>query len=353
MAKTNTTPRTSAFTKVSALILTRIEELSKQPENARSLWFLNCYKVAPDQFITRPVNYITKRPYTGLNEMVLPAGQYLTFNQGVNIGAKLKKGSKSFPILIATPFTLIAIQYTGEDGSLEKLEIHKHELKDYEGKPNFENLGEVKHFSYKGASVFKVEDFENLKEIPFAKDDTNVRNVPLALADPNAPDNVSCFLANQYLRAYLKREGIEEFEGDNSFYNPSDDTITVTSLEKLGNSKLSFYEHRFHECMHSTGHQKRLNRPSLTSATAPFGSAVYNEEEIVAELGATHALIDMGLLSYAQMDTCIKYILGYYKTETFQQAIKEKPDLLATVFMNAIKAYNYFLKGSSKTTKGE
>lgn len=351
MKKSNTTPRTSAFTKVSALLLARIEELSKQPSNARSLWFLNCYKVAQDQFITRPVNYITKRPYTGLNAMVLPAGQYLTFNQGLSIGAKLKKGSKSLPILIATPYTLIAIQYTDEDGTLQKLEIHKHELKDYENEPGFENLGEVKHFSYKGASVFKVEDFDELKPIPFAKDDPNVRSVSLALADPNAPDNASCFIANQYLQAYLKREGIEEFEGNNSFYNPSEDTITITSLEKLGNSKLSFYEHRFHECMHSTGHQKRLNRQSLTSSTASFGSAVYNEEEIVAELGATHALIDMGLLSYAQLDTCVNYILGYYKSETFQQAIKEKPDLLATIFMNAIKAYNYFLKG--KNTKGE
>lgn len=351
MTKSNT-PRTSAFVKVSGLILARIEELSKQPNNTRSLWFLSCYQVAPNQFITRPVNYITKRPYTGLNAMLLPAGQYLTFNQGLSIGAKIKKGSKSFPILIATPYTLIAIKYT-EDGKTVELEIHRHELKEYEGKPDFENLGEVKHFSYKGASVFKIEDFDNLKDIPFAKDDTNVHNTPLALADPNSPDNTSCFIANQYLQAYLQREGIKEFEGDSSYYNPSEDTITITSLAKLNNSKLSFYEHRFHECMHSTGHQNRLNRQSLTSATAPFGSAVYNEEEIVAELGATHALIDMGLLSYAQMDTCINYILGYYNSKTFQQAIKEKPDLLATVFMNAIKAYNYFLKGSSKTTKGE
>ena len=42
----------------------------------------------------------------------------------------------------------------------------------------------------------------------------------------------------------------------------------------------------FHELAHSTGHTTRLNRDCLETP-APFGSAVYSREELVAEFGAT------------------------------------------------------------------
>ena len=41
----------------------------------------------------------------------------------------------------------------------------------------------------------------------------------------------------------------------------------------------------FHELTHSTGHEDRLNRKTLTDGT-PFGSPTYSREELVAEMGA-------------------------------------------------------------------
>jgi antirestriction protein ArdC len=41
----------------------------------------------------------------------------------------------------------------------------------------------------------------------------------------------------------------------------------------------------FHELVHSTGHESRLNRKSLVEHDG-FGGKVYSEEELVAEIGA-------------------------------------------------------------------
>jgi antirestriction protein ArdC len=47
----------------------------------------------------------------------------------------------------------------------------------------------------------------------------------------------------------------------------------------------NFYLTLFHELVHSTGHESRLNRKSLIENDG-FGGKVYSEEELVAEMGA-------------------------------------------------------------------
>ncbi len=47
-----------------------------------------------------------------------------------------------------------------------------------------------------------------------------------------------------------------------------------------------YYSVLFHELVHSTGHQTRLNRQTLTEH-GDFGSDPYCKEELVAEMGAT------------------------------------------------------------------
>src|SRR5215469_15816867 len=44
---------------------------------------------------------------------------------------------------------------------------------------------------------------------------------------------------------------------------------------------------RYRHNAHASGHSKRLNRDSITEA-APFGSAIYSVEEIVAEMTAAY-----------------------------------------------------------------
>lgn len=47
---------------------------------------------------TQPINYFTRKPYTGINAH-LPAGQYATFLQWKGHGFQVEKGSKGYKVV--------------------------------------------------------------------------------------------------------------------------------------------------------------------------------------------------------------------------------------------------------------
>ena len=55
--------------------------------------------------------------------------------------------------------------------------------------------------------------------------------------------------------------------------------------ERTFDSPETFYITLFHELVHSTGHQTRLNRQTLVEGDG-MGGKVYSEEELVAEMGS-------------------------------------------------------------------
>jgi len=69
--------------------------------------------------------------------------------------------------------------------------------------------------------------------------------------------------------------------GDRAFYRPSTDSITMPSQESF-HSEEEYYKTLFHESIHATGHESRLNRIKGDS----FGDEKYSKEELVAEIGA-------------------------------------------------------------------
>ena len=60
--------------------------------------------------------------------------------------------------------------------------------------------------------------------------------------------------------------------------------LLLLPIRKQFVSTAEYYSTAFHEVVHSTGHQSRLNR--LNSA-AFFGTEEYSKEELVAEIGAS------------------------------------------------------------------
>src|SRR5208283_1104548 len=67
----------------------------------------------------------------------------------------------------------------------------------------------------------------------------------------------------------------------------------------------------FHELAHASGAAKRLNRDSITEA-APFGSATYSSEELIAEMGAAFLCAEAGI-SPAVLENQAAYIKGWLK----------------------------------------
>lgn len=70
-----------------------------------------------------------------------------------------------------------------------------------------------------------------------------------------------------------------------AYYMPRWDLIGIPDMQSFRTSEM-YYATLFHEMIHSTGSEGRLNRIGIVSK-AGFGSDKYSEEEIIAELGAS------------------------------------------------------------------
>jgi antirestriction protein ArdC len=97
---------------------------------------------------------------------------------------------------------------------------------------------------------------------------------------------------------------------DRACYSPLSDAIHLPHVDAFTSSD-AFYATKFHEMMHSTGHAKRLAREGITNATA-FGSHLYSQEELVAEMGAAYLLALCGIES--QVDQNAAYIASWLRS---------------------------------------
>jgi antirestriction protein ArdC len=68
-------------------------------------------------------------------------------------------------------------------------------------------------------------------------------------------------------------------------YSPRRDIVGMPKPAQFDRDE-HYYATLFHELVHATGHEKRLNRVTLTER-AGFGSDPYCKEELIAEMGAT------------------------------------------------------------------
>ncbi len=72
-----------------------------------------------------------------------------------------------------------------------------------------------------------------------------------------------------------------------------------------------FYSTLFHELSHSTGHESRLGRKSITELIS-YGSHSYGREELIAEMGATYLCSHCGIET-AILENSAAYINGWLR----------------------------------------
>ena len=99
-------------------------------------------------------------------------------------------------------------------------------------------------------------------------------------------------------------------EQHRAFYNKAEDFVNMPRRESFVSSE-SYYSVLFHELLHSTGAEKRLNRRELVDSKG-FGTREYAIEEITVEMGASY------LKSYAgipieQLENNAAYIQSWLK----------------------------------------
>jgi len=186
------------------------------------------------------VNWVTQKPYRGINSMLLEAGEYATFKQITDAGGKVIKGAKSELVVFWK-----MNEYETDEGETNKIPMLR-----------YYNVFNIATCTTGLESKRNEESFDH---------------------DPIESGEA---LVNNFMDAPELR-----FAPGRAFYAPSMDYVSVPTMKDYPNPN-EYYSVLFHEMVHATGHKNRLNRSGITSATASFGSEEYSKEELVAEMGA-------------------------------------------------------------------
>jgi antirestriction protein ArdC len=98
-----------------------------------------------------------------------------------------------------------------------------------------------------------------------------------------------------------------EHGGFKACYQPTVDRVLMPRPEVF-EQRESYYATLFHELVHSTGHEKRLNRQTLGTQDLE----TYGREELIAEMGAA-LLCGMAGISPATVENSASYLAGWCK----------------------------------------
>ena len=216
-----------------------------------------------------PRNFVTKKPYRGVNVFLLTAFSYespfwLTFNQAYELGGSVRTDEKACPILFWRQKD-IEDKETGEKRSVPLLRLYH---------------------------VFNVAQCDGLKDVSGSGEmpEPIVSGKPAEIVArmPNCPKI---------------KHGMTE-----SFYSPKEDCVSMPLRKKFGKEE-EYYSTLFHELVHSTGHESRLRRATLTGKTG-FGSDRYGKEELIAEMGAAFLCGHAGIIDRT-VENSAGYIAGW------------------------------------------
>lgn len=243
-----------------------------------------------------PQNMVTRRPYRGVNAMLLhgmgySANYFLTYDQLVQLGGKAKANQEPNIVVYRNSAEARGVDPDESEASSCKPLRHRH--------------------------VFNVCQCEGLPKgaiPPVAR-----RHNPLqACANivammPNAPE-------------------IRDDFGD-SYYHPFQDAVYAS--ESSYETEEEYYAGVFRELVHSTGHEKRLGREELFGMRE-YSASDYTMEELVAEIGSCM------LASFAGIQIEPKVYEEEYAREWVQRFRKD-PKFVVRACTKAQKAAEYVL----------
>ena len=213
------------------------------------------------------ISHTTGKPYSLLNQMLLgKAGEWLTFKQVQAEGGYVRKGERAKMIV----FWKWLDQEEEETGETKQIPF----LRYY--------------------NVFHIDQCENISA-KYSQELTET-----ASADETAESIIA---------EYVRREGVtmENQEGNAAFYQPLTDMVVLPLMKQFAEQS-EYYSTAFHELVHSTGHEKRLNR---LNSPAHFGSEDYSKEELIAEIGASALTHHCGLETSGSFRNSTAYIQNW------------------------------------------
>jgi antirestriction protein ArdC len=239
----------------------------------------------PWRSIGAPRSLASKKFYRGINVWLLTVQGYTspywaTIRQINELGGAVPKGEKATPVVFWRIY-LDGVEIKAGEQEPEEEEAQEH------GKRRFV----LRYFS-----VFNTEQCD----LPAAIVEK------LAVPEQRQLDPIE---ACEKILAGMPNPPEIVHAGDKAFYSPATDRVTMPP-RSLFESAEEYWATLWHECAgHATGHPKRLNRDSIKEA-APFGSAVYSAEEILAEMAAAYMCGITGIENRT-LDNSAAYLAGW------------------------------------------
>lgn len=294
-------------------------------------------------WLSGQMNYFTGKPYSGVNTFLLinGCGEYMTFKQMLAYNKKHKTDYRLKPSETKKYYIILIFK------PLKKFYSKSYEdsLARADGRKIFQDaitgiwysLGFVKKFT-RVWGINQMEDSEGnsppsrIDRTPDGSDDTK-------------PYKQYFFEGNTLMHDYMKREGIRltNAHGQRAFYRQEGDLINMPKQESF-TSDLHYLHVLFHESIHSTGVQWRLNRKSLLDYSNSM--EVRGLEELVAEIGASHLMVECGVdITEHQdiFDNSVAYLQGW------STWIKDNKSAFVMACSLAVQAMEFITNVEEKT----
>lgn len=238
------------------------------------------------------LNYVSRRHYHGVNLLLLDRpGEYLTWNQVQKQSGRVKKGSSSYMV---TFYKMVEKTEENEDGEPETVTypvLRYYRIFHVDDVRGIESKFELEPISTNGKAAKVVHDYHSYNGLK-----------------------------------------IQHSKSTKAYWNPVEDMISMPVRNQF-DSVEDYYSTLFHELIHSTGHQSRLDRNPTTNKL----SQDYSKEELIAEIGATMLLSHAGLNIEKTMKNNAAYIGGWLKR------LKDDRTLVVKAASKAQRAVNYIL----------
>jgi len=247
-----------------------------------------------------PKNLINKKNYRGINSLILSLQDFnspywLTFNQANSLNGYVKAGERGTPVVFWKRLTV--------------------EQEDSSGEITEKTIPLLRYYT-----VFNLMQCENIPE----------NKIPV-IEKRDIPPIKIC---EEMIDGMPNRPEIRKHTGDRAYYSPKEDYIGLPLRDQF-KSPEEYYSTMFHELIHSTGHEKRLNRPTLVDYS-PFGTTNYSKEELIAEMGACFLCGYAGIENIT-IDNSASYVASWLKV------LKDDTKLLIIASGAAQRAVDFIL----------
>ncbi|CAL2075213.1 ArdC family protein [Tenacibaculum sp. 190524A02b] len=291
----------------------------------------------------RPANFITKKPYKGLNNVLLLSAAdefqvfenpfFLTEKQVNKLKGEIKKGAKQHELIYYTNLYVfkekgkIVFKTYSRDKMEDYLIGKKIDVKFFNSYVSYIPILKM-YLTYNGSDIdnidFKLDEFTEIDKRKYGY--ISVKKVK-ERHERNP-------LAEAIIRNQPKPAIKVGFHKESAFYSPVSDSIKLPELNAFDSAN-AYYATLFHEYIHATGAKHRLNR----EFGKKFGDKQYAREELIAEIGSIFLCTQAGIIWQTHQNH-EAYLNGWLSVLNY---IEKDSTLILRASAQAQKAADYIL----------